>query len=325
MPNKQPKVSIICALKDEIFTLDECLTSLVEQTYPNKEIIIIDHESVDGSTEVAKRYAKQYPWIKYYFLKHDPTYILEARVKGIEKSNGEILFVVDADAKYEPKYLETCVKHLKKKGVGGVFGKIRVWKKKNTFISKYRDAHYRIRWDDLDNLNKEAQQGKIAPWVFTRKLYDHIGGYSRKAGWSADVDYGKKMLVKGYKLYYEHNVQWWHRWREGLFETIGYALFWSRLDYGKKKPFREIRKMLYFAALPPLVVVSIFFPLLWWIVVAHTLPLFYNGFKLYKKAAKLHIPKRTYLFLTPFVSYAMNIPYAYGYFSNYIWPPKKQQ
>lgn len=316
---KNYKVSIICAVRDEAPTFEECIISLINQTYRNKEIIIIDHESTDGTTELAKVYAKKYSWVKYYFLKHDPTYILEARVEGVKKSTGDVIFVVDGDAKYEPAYLETCMKHIDKKGVGGVFGKIRVWRKSDTFISRYRDAHYRLRWDNVKNMEKEAAAGKIAPWIFKKSTYIQLGGYRKEAGWSADVDFGKRMLAAGHTIAYEPSVQWWHRWKEGFFEVMGYALFWSRLDYGKKKPVREIAKMTYFALFLPFVILSFFFPVLWWLVLLHVVPLMYTGLKLYRKATEMHVDTRHYLLLTPVISYITNIPYAYGYLSNYLW------
>jgi len=201
--------------------------------------------------------------------------------------------------------------------------KVRVWKKKNTFISKYRDAHYRIRWDNTNRIRKESAEGKLAPWVFTRKIFNELKGYRKEAGWGADVDFAKRLLQKGYTLEYAPNTIYWHRWREGLLEFVGYTLFWSRLDFGLKKSSKERLKQLYFFLFPPLVIASFFHPLLWLLVLVHALPMTFTGVKLYKEAAQMDIPKRGYLLLAPIISYLTNVPYVYGYLSNYIWRSKK--
>ena len=316
---KKYKVSVSCAVRNEAFTLRECLNSLVNQTYGVKEIIIVDDESTDGSTEIAKEFSKKYPFVKYHKITHDPDYILKSRVTTIAKATGDVILLADADAKYDEDYLEKCIKHLDKKGVGGALGKIRMWKKKNTFISKYKDVHYRVMWDDVENMKKIIATGRITPWVYKKKIYDDLGGYRKEAGWSADSDFSKRMIDKGYSIAYEPSVGFLHRWREGLFEVMSYALFWSRLDFGKKKSVKEMGKMLYFIAFPWLIVLSLFYPLIWLLVLGHASPMFLNGMKLYKKAGRMKISGRGYALLSPLVSYVTNVPYAYGYFSNYIW------
>jgi len=58
---KQYTASIICPVRDEVLTLAECLDSLLKQTYSYKEIIVVDDESTDGSSEIIEEYAKKYP------------------------------------------------------------------------------------------------------------------------------------------------------------------------------------------------------------------------------------------------------------------------
>ncbi len=59
-------VSIILPFRNEIRELGETLQSFIDQTYKNKEVILVDSDSNDGSTEIAKGFAKKYKWIKYF-------------------------------------------------------------------------------------------------------------------------------------------------------------------------------------------------------------------------------------------------------------------
>lgn len=61
----QPLVSIICLCYNHKPYLPEALESVVQQTYPNLEIILVDDASTDGSKEWLEAYCQQHPQIKY--------------------------------------------------------------------------------------------------------------------------------------------------------------------------------------------------------------------------------------------------------------------
>lgn len=52
----QPPVSIIITLKNEANNLNDCLPSIIDQHYPNFEIILINDHSSDDTLAVAKKY-----------------------------------------------------------------------------------------------------------------------------------------------------------------------------------------------------------------------------------------------------------------------------
>src|SRR5438445_5485851 len=53
---KYPMVSIIVPVRNESDTLQWCLNSLTKLDYPNKEIIVVDGNSNDGSKEIIKKF-----------------------------------------------------------------------------------------------------------------------------------------------------------------------------------------------------------------------------------------------------------------------------
>ena len=56
-----PLVSVVTPFYNTREFLAECIESVLHQTYTNWEYILVDNCSTDGSTEIAKRYASQYP------------------------------------------------------------------------------------------------------------------------------------------------------------------------------------------------------------------------------------------------------------------------
>ena len=87
--------------------LEDALNSVINQTYPNIEIIVIDGGSVDNSKEILK----SYPGI--IWISEPDNSSGHAFAKGVEISNGEIVyFLASSDGFFDSKWIETSVKIL---------------------------------------------------------------------------------------------------------------------------------------------------------------------------------------------------------------------
>lgn len=75
--------------------LRECLDSVVDQTFPNKEVLLVDDGSTDSSGVICDEYAKRYPYIRVIHKKNGGPSL--ARNIGINEANGEWLIFLDAD------------------------------------------------------------------------------------------------------------------------------------------------------------------------------------------------------------------------------------
>lgn len=89
------KVSIIVPVYNAADYLDRCMKSLLEQSYSNVEIVLIDDGSTDESSQRCDEFAKQYEQVKVI---HTPNAgVSAARNRGIETCDGDYLTFVDAD------------------------------------------------------------------------------------------------------------------------------------------------------------------------------------------------------------------------------------
>src|SRR5450432_1444038 len=61
----QPLVSVVTPFHNTAAYLAECIESVLAQTYENFEYILVDNCSTDGSTEIAERYARRDPRIRF--------------------------------------------------------------------------------------------------------------------------------------------------------------------------------------------------------------------------------------------------------------------
>ncbi|MGI6509986.1 MAG: glycosyltransferase [Erysipelotrichaceae bacterium] len=89
------KISIIVPVYNVEKQLPKCLDSLINQTYKNIEINLIDNNSTDNSLKICQKYAEKDERIKIY---HQPLQgAANARNLGLEKATGELIGFVDSD------------------------------------------------------------------------------------------------------------------------------------------------------------------------------------------------------------------------------------
>lgn len=92
---KYPLISIIVPVYNVEPYLRFCLDSLVHQSYPNIEIVIIASESSDRSVEICMEYLEKF---KQIILVHsEPNGLSDARNKGIDVANGKYICFIDSD------------------------------------------------------------------------------------------------------------------------------------------------------------------------------------------------------------------------------------
>lgn len=101
----QPLISIIIPAYNISDYLTNCLNSVLNQTYANTEIVLVDDGSVDDTGKIADRYQKLYP-SKVNVIHTENHGVTMARFEGILASSGEWVGFVDGDDEIEPDMYE---------------------------------------------------------------------------------------------------------------------------------------------------------------------------------------------------------------------------
>lgn len=104
----QDKVSIIVPIYNVKIYLKRCVDSLLNQTYKNIEILLIDDCSTDGGEKIAKKYGEEYPQYCKFIKRKENGGLSAARNSGLMEVTGEYLTFVDSDDWVHPDY----IKHL---------------------------------------------------------------------------------------------------------------------------------------------------------------------------------------------------------------------
>ncbi len=110
MKNINPLVSIIVPVYNVEKHIEKCINSLINQTYQNIEIILINDGSKDSSFHVCQHIALTTP--KIHLFTQENTGVAYTRNKGISLSHGDYIFFVDSDDFVEPDCIEQFVNKL---------------------------------------------------------------------------------------------------------------------------------------------------------------------------------------------------------------------
>ncbi len=109
--NNIPLVSIILIFLNEEEFLTKAIASILEQTYNNWELLLVDDGSTDGSSAIALNYAKEFPQRVRYLEhpEHQNKGMSASRNLGIEQGKGEYIAFIDGDDVWLPDKLEQQV------------------------------------------------------------------------------------------------------------------------------------------------------------------------------------------------------------------------
>lgn len=97
MRNRKIKISIVTVSYNAVKTIEETMLSVLNQTYPNVEYIVIDGGSTDGTVDIIKKYADR---LSYWVSEPDKG-IYDAMNKGIAIATGDYINFMNAGDRFK--------------------------------------------------------------------------------------------------------------------------------------------------------------------------------------------------------------------------------
>lgn len=131
------KVSIIVPIYNVERYINRCIDSIINQTYKNIEIILVDDESPDNCGKICDNYAKKNEKIKTYHKKNGG--LSDARNYGLKFATGKYIAYVDSDDWIEPNMIEILVNNLEKSQADIAMCGTKVVNEDSIFYNKWYD------------------------------------------------------------------------------------------------------------------------------------------------------------------------------------------
>ena len=171
MLQKYPKISIVLVNKNSGEFLEECILSVVNQNYPNLELVLIDGKSTDNSLDIIKQYENYFScWISE---KDESQY--HAVQKGFEKTSGDIMAWMNSDDKYLPGSLHTVALIFNEfPKINWLMGYPGEYSKEGVLL--HRISLSWTRWSKLRYYTYDFQFIQQESCFWTRSLWEKAGG-----------------------------------------------------------------------------------------------------------------------------------------------------
>jgi glycosyltransferase involved in cell wall biosynthesis len=187
-----PLVSVIVIFFNAEPFLDEAIHSVLEQDYPNWELLLVDDGSSDGSTRIALNLVHHTPQQVRYFehSAHANRGMSASRNLGIQHARGEYIAFLDADDVWLPNKLSEQTALLEAHpDVGMTYGHALIW---SSWTGRPGDTDYRINLGVPANtlvsppnllpqlLRNKAQTPMTSNAMLRRSMIESVGGFEEE-------------------------------------------------------------------------------------------------------------------------------------------------
>lgn len=180
------KISIITATYNSVATIVSCMESVLQQTYPNIEYVIIDGQSTDNTLEMAQHIKSKSPQANIVIQSEPDKGIYDALNKGIALATGDVIgFVHSDDMLANPNTIQNIVNTFNTQKLDGVYGDLQYVTQTNTdkVIRHWQSQQFKA------NLLKKGWMPAHPTLFLKRDVYAKQGHFNLKYKIAADYDF----------------------------------------------------------------------------------------------------------------------------------------
>jgi glycosyltransferase involved in cell wall biosynthesis len=190
-----PRISIITPSLNQAEFIEQAISSVLQQEYPNLEYIVIDGGSTDGSVDVIRKFQSS---IAYWVSEKDRGQA-HAINKGLERATGDIIGYLNSDDYYLDGALARVADRFSRDpDVDLLHGRCRVVDQDGVKLSERTGSINRYDeildlWDVWWN-----RRNFVQPEVFwTKRIGEKIGPFREDLFWVMDYEYWLRILGAG--------------------------------------------------------------------------------------------------------------------------------
>lgn len=213
-------ISVIVPVYNAEKYLQKCLDSILEQTYKNLEIIIINDGSTDNSGQICQEYEKQDDRIVY--IEKENSGVSDTRNAGMNRMTGPYVTFVDSDDWLEPNYVKFLYEKLIEHQADIVVGNYTSFNESNSVFYFHTSADYYEKVYDnksvipcLYDAKELLKSALIVPWgkIYKKEIIANFRFPIDRIG--EDALFNLKALLDSKKVVYVNKSAYIYRVREG--------------------------------------------------------------------------------------------------------------
>lgn len=181
------KVSIITVVYNAVKTIEQTIQSVLNQTYPSIEYIIIDGGSTDGTVDIINKFRDKID----IFISEKDDGLYDAMNKGIKSASGEIIGILNSDDTYTENAISLVVDNFRNRPMDVLYGD-----------AMLVDGISEIGLYDCSDIEQLWYRMAIPhPSTFVRKeIYDKYGVFDTQYLIAADYDLMLRLYCEGVRF-----------------------------------------------------------------------------------------------------------------------------
>lgn len=317
MEECKTRVSIVIPCRNEETYIEQCLQSMVKQSYgiENIEILVCDGYSNDRTQEIIKDLSDKYNQIK--LVLNEKRVAPSAMNLGIKQATGSIIIIFGAHAYMDKDYVKNCVKKLEDDdALACVGGKIINISENGTakaislaMSSPFGVGNALFRFSD-----KEQYVDTVAFGAYKKKVFDEVGLFDEEFVRNQDDELNFRVTESGNKILLSPDIIS-HYYTRGSFSKLWrqyyqYGFWKVRVIQKHKKPasIRHLIPLFFVLTLGLGIVLSPFLKIIRYLLLLEVLAYFLGALIFSVKACKnqcKYIPKVMLTFLILHLSYGI--------------------
>jgi len=189
-----PKISIIICSYNRAQYIEKAIRSILDQTFTNFEIIVIDDASEDNTENIVRDLTQKDQRIKY-FKNENNLGISKSRNKGVSLAQGEYIAMLDSDDYWidNNKLLKQVDILEEDKNIGLIGSDVLCVDQNGKELKKH---YYKSRDSDIRKKILCKNQFAQSSVVFRKKIFNEVGKYNESLDVCEDLDLWLKIGKK---------------------------------------------------------------------------------------------------------------------------------
>ena len=229
------KFSVIVPIYKVEKYIRECIESVMNQTYSNWELILVDDGSTDKSGDICEKYAAKDERVKVIHQKNGGA--ANARNHGLDMATGEYICFIDSDDKIENNYVDKLLNAIKESQSDVAVCSFKQWYKNKTPDSiGFKNKEYSSK-DYIRKFLSDWTCGLIWNKMFDKKTLEGVRFEERHK--IDDEFFTYQAILKAEKVVVFDESLYWYRMRKSgvMLSGIQYQaqMLKDRLEYMTKR------------------------------------------------------------------------------------------
>jgi glycosyltransferase involved in cell wall biosynthesis len=171
----EPIISVVMTVRNEEKFIASCVNSILDQTFSNFEIVIIDDMSSDNTIDIIEKFNDK----RIKFFKNTKRLgIPKSRNKGLNHVTGKYIFFTDGDCIVSRNWIEEGLEYLKNPNCVGVEGKI-----------CYVSNNYEPSFSDHIVENRQGGNFMTGNIAYKKSVIERVGDFDERYSYLEDRDF----------------------------------------------------------------------------------------------------------------------------------------